>query len=383
MKNKRIVAILLALSLMLSMLSACGSSSSNKESASASDNGASVSDNEAADTDADTDENADDVIDSDEQAANPIVIKFVSSLAQTSVHGQAYEAFKAAVEERTNGAIQIDLYHSGTLMGDEDMLEGVTSGAVGLAAITASACSNEIVDLVPWALVGSGQPIIPNDDPDYFEKYNDATSDILSAIFEERGVHYFGGIPMGSQCFVGEIPVYSADDLDGKLVRASGTWLAKEISGWGAAAMTIAIGDVAISLERGTIDLVYTAWSACDSFRFYESSKYLTIFGVSEAAGATVINLDVWNSLTEEQQEIMTECYNEVLVGKINEGLTEEYDQLIVNAQEAGCEVIVLDQEATESFYPVVYDVLEEAKATSGMTDNGFALADALSGLLG
>src|ERR1700709_2217180 len=68
------------------------------------------------------------------QAQQPIVIKFSHVVAIDTPKGQGAERFKQLAEERTKGAVKVEIYPNSTLYKDKEELEALQLGAVQMLA---------------------------------------------------------------------------------------------------------------------------------------------------------------------------------------------------------------------------------------------------------
>jgi TRAP-type C4-dicarboxylate transport system substrate-binding protein len=102
-------------------------------------------------------------------------------------------------------------------------------------------------------------------------------------------------------------PVRSVDDLKGMKIRALGTfadWVAK----LGASPVNVPMTEIYMALKLGTIDGACTGFDVHYDQKHDEVGKY--IVGTPRASFAEplhiLINLELWNSLSEELRTILT-----------------------------------------------------------------------------
>ena len=69
-------------------------------------------------------------------ADGPIVIKFSHVIAADTAKGKAVEYFKKLAEERTKGAVKVEVYANSVLYKDKEELEALQLGAVQMLAPT-------------------------------------------------------------------------------------------------------------------------------------------------------------------------------------------------------------------------------------------------------
>lgn len=158
-------------------------------------------------------------------------------------------------------------------------------------------------------------------------------------------------------------PVRTLDDLQGLKLRTAGAWLemAKDL---GAAPVTTPGGEIYTMLERGAIDATEwgTLWENI-SPGFYKVAKYVIIPGVHQptAPFELVINKDVWEGLSEEDQRII-ELAAEITT--LNSWMTigQEDAKALQFFRDEGNEIIELDPEVQ---YAAREKGLEWAKKTA------------------
>ena len=69
-------------------------------------------------------------------AQTPIVIKFSHVVAADTAKGKAAEYFKKLAEERTRGAVRVEVYHNSILYKDKEELEMLQLGSVPLPVLS-------------------------------------------------------------------------------------------------------------------------------------------------------------------------------------------------------------------------------------------------------
>src|SRR5690606_2327498 len=101
--------------------------------------------------------------------------------------------------------------------------------------------------------------------------------------------------------------VGSLADLKGKKVRDSGRMTTKFVEALGAIGVNVAFSEVPGALERGVIDCAVTGAGSGYSAGWWEVSDYLLTLPLGGwDPVVTAINLDKWESLSPELQELIT-----------------------------------------------------------------------------
>ncbi len=100
-----------------------------------------------------------------------------------------------------------------------------------------------------------------------------------------------------------DTPVRTLEDLAGMKVRVTSKQDVPFVEALGASAVAQPVNVINQNLANGVIDAIAIGPSAIGSFKLHEPANYLTTwFPGSGSAFVLLMNNDVWNSLSEEQQ---------------------------------------------------------------------------------
>lgn len=123
--------------------------------------------------------------------------------------------------------------------------------------------------------------------------------------------------------FVTKFPIEDVSDLDGHKIGTAGLAL-NWLKGVDATPVAGSLPDFYNSMSTGLYDGVMTFESVVAPYKFYEVAPYITKinFGAQYASALTV-NLDTWDSLPEDVQQVIQEVANEyrdIAAESYNEG---------------------------------------------------------------
>lgn len=123
-------------------------------------------------------------------------------------------------------------------------------------------------------------------------------------------------------------PISSIDDIKGKKIRGYGI-ATDVIERLGGIAVPMAAPDVYQALERGVLDGVYGFdFVTAVAYKLHEiAPNFYDIGDGPHAPAATVMNIDVWNGLSPDLQNVASEIANELYSGKF----TEIYEQVLTD----------------------------------------------------
>lgn len=93
------------------------------------------------------------------------------------------------------------------------------------------------------------------------------------------------------------------EDLRGKRVRTFSAALGDFVEAIGATPVTIPLAEVVSALQRGVADCGVTASLSAYNARWYQVTTHAIQVNLGYSAGFMAVNLDVWNSLAEQDRE--------------------------------------------------------------------------------
>jgi len=100
--------------------------------------------------------------------------------------------------------------------------------------------------------------------------------------------------------------IASLEDLKGKKIRASGRLTGKLLEALGAEAVSVGFGEVPGALQKGVVDCAVTGAGSGYSAGWWEVSTHLMPIPLGGwDPVVTAINLDKWNSLSSEEQDLI------------------------------------------------------------------------------
>ncbi len=136
----------------------------------------------------------------------------------------------------------------------------------------------------------------------------DAARPMVGDIFATRyNSHVLAIAPYPPQVVFCNAPITSLADLEGKKVRASGRMTAKFLEALGAEGINVSFAEVPGALQKGIVDCAVTGAGSGYSAGWWEVSTHLMPIALGGwDPVVTAMNLDRWNSLTPEMQELIS-----------------------------------------------------------------------------
>lgn len=235
-------------------------------------------------------------------ADNPVVLKAVgtwSSLTNFKKHEGPF--FNEVIAKASNGQIIGDIKsQSGLgLKGFEIMRlvkNGVFDFAFGLPGYVAA--ENAVFEGADLSSL--------TQDIETERKVAEAYFPIMEKNFEEiYNAKLLMLYPFPSQTLWCNAEVNGIADLKGKKIRVYATTLGDFVEGVGGVSVTVPFAEVIPALEKGVVDCGITGTMSAYSANWQQVATHAYTLRVGWGLAFGAMNLDKWNSMTAEQQEIM------------------------------------------------------------------------------
>lgn len=266
--------------------------------------------------------------------------------------------------KRTNGAVQVKIFHGGTLGGSTEMIDMVGEGAVDIGNIV----SSYVFSRLPM----QGFFAMPLTFPDIesvtaLNRKGWETNKKLQEDLVKNNLYPFNFRGLAVVHMISKKPIRTMDDLKGLKVRSFGAIYPKILKKLGAVPVNIPFHEVYEGLQRGTVDAALTSYGAAFAYKNFEVAKYLSdiSFG-ADAVYATYINLDLYNSWPQNLRDLFNEIVKEAEA--VSDKALNGFDQYALGGmQKAGVELIPFDdQDKLNALRDYAIDLTVETVAKQG-----------------
>jgi tripartite ATP-independent transporter DctP family solute receptor len=247
-----------------------------------------------------------------EKASDGPKVKFTitsASVTAGSLHDLYCEEIVTKLSERTNGRIQGQKLPGGSLGGEREMGEALQLGTLDLAFLS-DAGANALVGKMDWAML----PFIITDYETADDVYiNGWINDELAKQMLEKGLVRVAPAENGFRelCNVTR-PVSTVEDLKGLKIRVPD--MPALVRFWelaGALPVALSTTEQATALQQGTIDGIDNGLYQHVTNGVADMLKYVTMTNHLYFASSGTASKIWWDSLTKEDQAIITEVVNE------------------------------------------------------------------------
>ena len=254
----------------------------------------------------------------------------------------AMESLGQRLVEKSGGTMRIDIYPSGQLGTERELLELLQIGSVGMTKVSSS-----VLEGFAPAFRVFGMPFIFRDEAHRFAVLEGPVGEDLlrePERFRLRGLAYYDA---GSRSFYTvNRPVRTPRDLSGLKIRVQESPIAVRMVGaLGGSATPIAWGEVYTALQQGVVDGAENNPPSFHLSRHYEVARYYTLDEHTGVPDVLFVATEVWDDLTPQQQQWLQEAADES--AQYQKRLWREAtEEALRKVEEAGVQIIRPDKQA-------------------------------------
>ncbi|WP_188207656.1 TRAP transporter substrate-binding protein DctP [Alkalibacillus aidingensis] len=342
--NKKIFWLALVLFLTLGLLAACGGDSdegAEGDNSNGEDSTEEENSNDNNDSDEDEDENT---------SIEPQTWRFVTEEEPGQVQYVYAEEFANRMAEKSDGAIEIEVYEFGGLGSETDQVDQLMQGTVEMAVMSPGFTGNMVAEGQLFALhflfpddVGTTQEVLENSEAlnvDLRERYEEHNISPL-AFWTEGGMQWTSN----------GHPLQTPEDFENFQMRVQTSPLIMEsYERYNANPQEMSWGELYTALDRGTVDGQENPIFFIADASFHEVQDYLMISNHNNYVAMTTVNTEWYEGLDSEVQEMVDETTEEM-----QEWIYEEQDRqntefLEFMEEDSDIEIIELTEEERDAF---------------------------------
>ena len=238
----------------------------------------------------------------------PKKLVFAHIVAEPESGAVAFNWMCQEITKRSGGALQAEFY-GGTLLSKElEIMNAVKAGNIAMgdpAGAAATVFPEMGVFLVPYLVKSYDQA---------YAMFNGKIGDQLDREFQEKyKVKVLCFFDYGfRQFWNSKRPIVEPRDLRGMKLRVQqGKVFVDTINGLGASAVAMPWGEVIPAAQQGVIDGADLPVVNILALKAYEVSKYASMTSHNYGPSVNVINLEVWNGLSKDQQALLLDVSRE------------------------------------------------------------------------
>ena len=289
-------------------------------------------------------------------AQEKYVLMFNHVLSPNEPYHQGFLNWAERVKERTNGGLEVKVFHSAQLGVEEDIIEQIRQG-VNVGQNTDSArLGNYVPDIAvmnaPY-FVNSIEDVIKLNKLPTVKEWNQELADVYGL-----KVLSFNWV-QGFRHFMTNVPIKAPADLKGLRIRTPPAPIWQEsVKALGAVPTAMNFGDIYTGLQQKAVDGAELVYANIFGASLFEVLKYVDETGHFLLINFQVVSSKWFNSLPEEYQKILVEECNRAGL-ETSYSMEEQTEEFRKGAQEKGMIIIQdVDVEAFKEAGKAAYEVL-------------------------
>ncbi len=262
------------------------------------------------------------------------------TLPQTHPVHKGILEFQKALNQKSDGKIQIKIFPDGQLGSEREALELLQIGSVAVTKVSAATLSNFVPE---YHILG-----IPYLFKDKQHQYDVLEGEVGKSILEKgskfwlRGLCYYDA---GSRSFyTSNKAIRKPEDLKGLKIRVMNNQMAiNMVEALGGSPTPMAYGELYTAIQQGVVDGAENNPPSFVSSNHYEVSKYYTLDQHSSVPDVLLIGTKFWEKLTEEEKQWVQEAADESSQAE-KVFWQNSVEESMATAEKAGVEIIIPDK---------------------------------------
>ncbi len=236
------------------------------------------------------------------------VLKLAHDLDQTHAVHKAMVFMGKRLEELSSGTMSVDIYSSGQLGTERELLELLQIGSLAMTKVSASPLEGFVPQMRVFSI-----PYIFRDKDHFWEVLEgDIGRSMLQAgdHVRLRGLGYYDA---GSRSFYTvSRQVHTPADLAGLKIRVQESQTSmRMVSSLGGSPTPISWGELYTALSQGVVDGAENNPPSFYLSKHYEVAKYYTLDEHTYVPDVLLISSHIWNSLNAQQQSWLQQAVDD------------------------------------------------------------------------
>nr|WP_319248838.1 TRAP transporter substrate-binding protein [uncultured Celeribacter sp.] len=290
----------------------------------------------------------------------PVTLRLAHVTNEQDAYQMAATKFQELVQERSEGAITVEVFPNATLGDERTLLEGMQIGTVDMGVITNGPVANFLEDMAVFELPF----LFPSQEAAYEVLDGPIGQELLDRLSEVnlKGLAY---AERGTRNLTNsKRPVRTPADLDGLRIRVmENPVYVDTFRELGADAIPMAWTEALTAMQQGTIDGQENPVGVVYAFKLNETQTNMTMTRHTYAPALFVMGMPVWNKLDAEAQDIVLQAAKDAAAYERAENYAAEASQ-IEELKAAGMNIIE-DPDLT-AFSEAVQPIYEKYGAKFG-----------------
>jgi len=269
------------------------------------------------------------------------ILKLAHVLDTSHPVHKAMDFMAAKVDEKSQGKMRVDIYPSGQLGGERDLIELLQIGSLAMTKVSTSTMETFVPEMKVFSV-----PYVFRDETHLWNVLNGKIGRELLLAGEPyllRGLCYYDA---GSRSFyTRDRPIHTPSDLSGLKIRVMKSRTAFEmVRGLGGSATPISWGELYTALQQGVVDGAENNPPSFFLSKHYEVCRFYTLDEHTSVPDILLMSVYIWKSLLPQEQKWLQEAIDESVVHE-RKLWKEASDHALSEVQKAGVEIIYPEKE--------------------------------------
>jgi TRAP-type transport system periplasmic protein len=282
---------------------------------------------------------------------------WVTADAEIDPFAIASHKFAELVEEKTNGKIVVELFPNGQLGNERDMVEGLQLGTLDGCTV-----ANPVMNSFDQSFLVIDLPyMFPTTDIAH-KTLDGQAGEMLFKRLESIGIKGLAFAEGGFKDLINNVrPIIEPSDLKGVKLRVmENPAYVKGYEYLGTSPITMPWGEVFTAVQQGVMDGLAIDPTVILSNKYYEVTKYLSLTSVFYYPLPMMASMSLWESLSEEEQEIFKEAAKEAAIYGREQNAQNRINAIDELEHERGMEVNDVDKSIFQELAIKAYDDFKE-----------------------
>lgn len=289
-----------------------------------------------------------------EKGSENIKLQFGHALSEGTAASDLIDEMAENIFEQTDGRVELDVFSNSQLGSETEMLEQVQMGSMQAAAIMVGT-----MQTLDMRMAIEDLPYMWKNIDHARAAYNGEYGDYLASIMDEQGMKKIGYLEWGFRHITNnKQPIVNPEDMRGLKIRVAQSKLRvdtfEEVN---ALPTAMAFSEVYGALQQGALDAQENPLANIVAPRFDEVQKYLSLTGHFYNTIMMVVNDDIWNKISVEDQQVILE--ESQRISKEVQTRNDEAEEAYI-AELVGKGMIVNDDVDSHAFREKVLPVYDE-----------------------
>ena len=283
------------------------------------------------------------------------IIRLNHTLAPDSHYQMGLEKFAELVKAKTNGAIEVQIFHSSQLGSERDAIEGVTLGTLEATLVSTAPLANFSKKFLVFDL-----PFIVKDRATAYKALDGELGNQMAASLEPKGIKTLAFWENGFRMLTNSRrPIEKPADVAGLKIRLMENPVhMATFKTLGAAPVPMPFGELFTALQQKTVDGQENPLVIIKTSKFYEVQKHLALTGHFYSPAALLIGQKFFRGLTADQQKAIQDAAYEARDWE-RKYCQDLEDSLVSELKASGMQVTRPDLDAFEKACEPVYNQFE------------------------